>query len=538
MVKFYLLIALSFSSVFGADDESSIRKSYREECLQIIQYADLDYESECFYNYHHFNSNTLSNYSASRKSSIKIAEFNVLHPGMSKTRYKDYSKIAAIIRQWDIVSVTELLPLISGDLKHNKRLVKFLKDAKSDIKSYESKLRSMNSETIAAKELKAKIKSLKADMKRAPSLYILPGYLEILSALHATRGGSKWSLILSPRGEAAKSTDVQEMVGYFYNSQVAKPEVNKYCKTIKTRNHGDPVACIPVMGREMLGQVKKDMFSRRPFFATFRAGSEIFNLLSSHVVFSSPSDSKSMRYILSRSYGVTHFDKLGIGINAGNYARFAEIKVTLDFMKAVERKFKLKNLIYMGDTNLESANQFWEETLKAYPGAQVYVDSKSTISEKLADVSGTPTNGLASDYDHFIFNPDNAKACAPRGRVTANTYSFLEGRIANAINEEFLVRTDAFGDYNERKYINLMETYVYPLDKGEKYFETFGSKKIKVGRKLVPVKGIVKDDERTKKYADGFQERVLNSQLDQSTYYSLYKQLVSDHLPIYLKCNI
>ncbi|MEX0799036.1 MAG: hypothetical protein WD025_06310, partial [Bacteriovoracaceae bacterium] len=185
MVLLILLSLFSLSAISQVDTD--IRHDYRKECQEIAEFIKQDYNVQCHYNYHHFNSSAYrNNYDRDRAikaGKVKIAGFNVLHPGMSKTRYKDYRKIAQIIDQWDVVGVTELLPLISGDLKNNQKVVSFIKKAPGQIQEVREKIKNEIS-SKKLKELVAELESLEEDLKEARRVYRMPGYLKILHALH------------------------------------------------------------------------------------------------------------------------------------------------------------------------------------------------------------------------------------------------------------------------------------------------------------------------------------------------------------------
>jgi len=549
-MKSLFLLLISFSTFAQIDIE--VRNDYRKECLEIKSFVDHKYNVSCKYNYHHFNSSAYrSKYNRTKalnNEKVRIAGFNVYHPGMSKTRYKDYRRIAEIIDNFDVIGVTELLPLVSGDLKNNQDIVKFLKDAPIEAKELRAQIKVLTDRTDARslkkmKELMAQLDSIETDMRRVKELYRLPGYLEILEALHQRKDGKEWALILSPRGEAAKETNVQELVGYFYRSSVVKPKVNKYCKEIRSANQGTPIACIPNMGKKMLGDSKKDIFSRRPFLAEFISGKFSFALLSSHVVYNSPTEPDLMENILQKSFGVSHYDELGIGMNKANYARFAEVKVTLDFMEQLRTRFNQEDVILIGDLNLSHENQFWESVLPAMPGAKIYVNELSTISDKLKDSSGVPTNGLANPFDHFIFDENITSECvSPNSRkVEAKVVSFYEGRVAGNVKRTYRVRKESMRDgmfvKDTSKYNRVERIYVTPYKTGDKLIETIGRKSIRVGSKTIKTKGIITDSKSMEKYVEDFYERVLDSQFDPDSYYEYYRQLISDHMPISMDCQ-
>jgi len=454
---------------------------------------------------------------------------------MSKTRYKDYRKIAQIVNEFDVVGVTELLPFVSDDLRNNEEVVKFIRETPSKINQLRHRIKKENN-SRRKKEYQAELESLLGDMAEARKIYRMPGYLRILHALHELKDGEEWALILSPRGEAAKETDVQELAGYYYRASKVRPRVNQYCQDIRGNGKASPVACIPNMGAKMLGQNKRDMFSRRPFLAEFISGNFTFTLLTSHVVYTSPKEEDKMRYILQKSFGVDHYEELGTGANSTNYARFAEVKVTLDFMRELRERFDQKDVILVGDLNLEYNNQFWEQVLPYMPGAKLFVSAKSTVSDRRFDAAGRETNGVSSDYDHFIFDPRETDECGD-----AKVFDFYQGDVAGYVNRSFKVRKEKKhrGRYrvDRDKYRQVERLYVEPFRNGPGAFRTIGAKTIRVGGKNIRVKGIVYDKNKNKKYIEDFYERILDSQIYDDSYYRYFSELISDHKPIYMSCS-
>lgn len=542
----YLAIAtFIFSYAAFAQIDNDVRGDYRKECLQIADFIKKDYNVQCENNYNHFNSSAyrkLYDRDASvRAGKARIAGFNVLHPGMSKTRYKDYRKVAQIINEFDVVGVTELLPLVSDDLRNNEDVVKFIRETPAEIDRLRQRIKK-ESAPRRKKEYIAELESLQEDLLNARQVYRMPGYLRILHALHELKDGKEWALLLSPRGEAARETDVQELVGYYYRASRVKPKFNEYCKDIRSAGRAWPVACIPNMGSRMLGQNKKDMFSRRPFLAEFISGRFSFALLTTHVVYTSPREEDKMRYILRRSFGVDHYQELGVGANAANYARFAEVKVILDFMEQLRERYAQKDVILVGDLNLEFGNQFWDKVLPSMPGAKLFVNERTTISERRYDSDGAETNGVSSDYDHFIFDPRETNECASEsGQVDAKAFDFYTGAVAGYLNRSFKVRKEK--KYRDKyevdrdKYRQVERLYIRPFRDGPDAYRTIGSKTLQVGSNTIRVKGIIHDDDKNDKYIEGFYERVLDSQLSDESYYRYFSELISDHKPIYMSCS-
>jgi hypothetical protein len=555
-----LTLTPAFAEVTLDEDDLRARGNYRQECLEVAQYSiDKLMDVECHYNYHHYNASAYKKLYKKRNAlkggSVKIAEFNVLHPGMSKTRYKDYKKVAQMINNWDVVGVTELLPLLSDDLANNRAVVRFIERTPELIEKHKNQLekeesllagttnaRSITTIQNRIEQLKVQIESLEQDLKRAPTLYRDPGYVQILKELRKLPDGHEWSLLLSPRGEAAKETDVQELVGYYYRASKVRPQVNEYCKQIKTINLGSPFACLPNMSEEMLGMNKRDIFSRRPFIAEFISGNFSFILLTSHVVYNSPRDPETMANILTKAFGATHPSELGVGINLDNYARFAEVRVMLEFMQALRTRFKQKDVILLGDLNLEARNPFWNRVLSAMPGVQIFVEEKTTLSDLRFSRDNTETFGLANDYDHFLFDPKETNECVNKdGSVDAKAENFMAGDIGASLREKYIIRADEneLDDYtrNDEKVALLEAEFILPYQNLEILDETIGTKSLSVSGKTLRIPGIITDGNKTAKYIEGFYERVIESQLKNSTYYFVYKQLISDHLPIVLTCR-
>lgn len=557
----FLLFAFPLITLANQTD-LEIRKKYQAECNQIKKYSIKNSMNiHCYLNYNHYNANgSTKNYSRSnaiRKDDVKIAEFNVLHPGMSKTRYKDYKKVAQLINRWDVVGATELLPLISDDLKHNTALVKFIEnEGPKLIEDVDLRIKNLKIELETRKRNKRSIistksnlskeedlkKYYKAEIKKAKEHYRKPGYLKILEELHKLRGGKEWALLLSPRGEAAKSTHVQELVGYYYRTSVVKPKTNQYCKAVKGKAKGTPIACIANMGKKMLGSDKSKFFSRRPFMAEFISGKFSFTLLTSHVVYNSPKDEKLKKEILSKSFGVSSLDDLGVGITKSNYARFAEVKLTLDFMEKLRRKYSQKDIIYLGDLNLTSSNKFWPKVLNSMPGVQLYNDMKSSVSEGRYNSKGEATNGLANDFDHILLDPSETTECIGKsGKVEVKVENFYKGVTGRYLKRLYEVRTNKIvdGEYvlNEDKYDTLIGKFISPITSGKKVFYTMGKRRIKAGGKFITVRGIVKDQKLMDRYIAEFSNRVLMNQLVDKTYYTYFTEVMSDHMPVHMKCS-
>ncbi len=553
-----LVIHSSFVVVYAGEDKSG--RDYKLECEHVKKYAVASkYEVDCLKNYHHYNSSEFkkSNKRLLPKSKLKIAEFNVLHPGSSKTRFKDYQKIASLLNKWDIIGVTELLPLVGRDLQQNTSLVKFIEvygpekvrfyqEKVDDLKKKLSKekgnksLKSLNDEIEVASKLAS---FYLEEIEKAKLSYRTPGYLKILDELHKLKGGSNWALVLTPQGEAAKPRDVHELVGYFYKANIVKPVFNEYCDSLDPKAKYLNFACIVKMDKNALGKDKSDIFSRRPFMASFKSNDFDFTLLTSHVVYSSPDGRADRENIMLKAFGVDHYSDMTTGLNSSNYARFAEVKVTLDFIDRYKKRFGKQDIIYMGDLNLKFSNQFWPYVLDSAPGFELFIENETSLSRGRYYSNGEETKGLSNDFDHFILDPKETSECTNSdGRANAKVESFYKGAIGRYVRRLYEVRTERVSEYeylyNETKYQRLIDRFVTPFKNGKETILRIGSRKFRVGSTEHTVRGLVDDTTEIDRYVDYFQSRILESQLEDSSYYSYFIDILSDHMPIVLECEI
>jgi hypothetical protein len=575
-----LIIPITLFADTLQEESFLLRSEMQAECNNNKKYLEKDYNIQCELNYHHYNSTSYKkNYSKSESLSdekVKIAEFNVLHPGMGKSRFKDFTRVAKIINQYDVVGVTELIPLVDSDLVNNNSVMEFLKHSPTvikeltkEIKSLKQSIANTSRSTVTKKRRLALITKqriqLREDLKDAKSIYRAPGYLEILDALHSLKGGETWSLILAPQGEGADTTPTPELVGYYYRSSKVKPKKNGYCEDLKKSGRnlgkGTPVACIVQMDSHDMGEDKRDVFARRPFLAEFISGRFSFTLLTSHVLFDEPNGTDMQQNILKKAFGVNSYldlKEFANGATKNKYARFAEVKMTLDFINNYLNIYgQNQDIIFMGDLNLEKVNPFWGHVLKSWPGSSIYIDENTSVSNSRYKSDGTETMASSSNYDHFIFNPKQTSECLLENsdKLNGGTYYFSLGRPASYIDRTFKVRNkrfiergrfaslfaDGYYEKNKTKYDKVVKRFITPKTIGDSPILTINKKDIlhREGRKIHRLisEGIVVDEKETQEYVERFIDRVLNSQFSNDTYYKFYAQLVSDHYPIYMSCD-
>lgn len=541
MVFVLMLVALSLEAFAKSPDrDRELNEQYRQECLEVDQFlVGARYTVDCFYNYHHYNANSALNHyrvgQTVNDGEIKISTFNLWHPGSLRSAYKDYHLVAKIMDQWDLVAATELIGVVGQESSHNERLIEFIEEGPELVRELKAKLRRGDGDS---ERIKARIKQLERDLLEAPSLYRAPGYLLLLDELR--KFDPSWALIMTPRGDAASPNSMHELTGFFYRGSRVRPTLNQHCEEFRSGQlYGQPYACYPNLGADYMGRETNGVFARRPFIGSFESGLFDYTLVASHVTFASPSDPQEMADILRPSFGVSDYRVLGTGVNGQTYRRFAEMKVTLELMERLRQDYQKENVIYLGDTNLRSRNQYWPILLADFPGYEVIVDEPTTVSIPRYYNDGEPTGGAANDYDHFILRPDETPNCQnDRGEVEGHVYYFhKEEKTREYIRENYLIR-----DYHKSKAsqtIRGARDYVM-LPGAEAKINRLVSQleRLLLSRRTVNRNmELVWDDYRFEHKIEYFRSRVFMDQLVDRFFYRVYLETISDHYPIWMSCR-
>lgn len=508
------------------------------------------FKLDCFTNYNHYGP-TSKKFPAT-SGNVKIANYNLLHPGTSKALFKDYALVAKIMNRYDIVAGLELLATVGHDEQNNKAVLAFLGSAPETL----SKLLEEKASTtgfVRLQELNSRIDRLSNNIQKAYDLYRSPGYYKVLEELKKL--DPSWSLILSPRGDSALSGSVEELVGFYYRASVATPAVNPHCKEVMGVGAGSPVACFISLDKKFMGKDLLQHFARRPFMASFKVGSDKLTLVTSHVVFTYSGNEALEKDLMMKTFGVENYKDLGKGINTSNFARYAEVKNTLDFMNRYRKKYNDRKIMFLADMNLVSNNAFWPEVLKALPGSEVLNDEGSTLSPARYTAKGEETNGVANDYDHFIMQTDDFSACSG-----TDVYNYYEEGIYGDIENRYVIREEVAGlsgDLLTRTNVRWNEIkaplegdvpeddvedvdYDYPLTSaGRAKMDKFTASTSRYLKGLYTIKRneIVPDDFQIKERLDGLRKRVFLRQLTNPYYYRFMQEVLSDHFPVSISCK-
>ena len=546
------LDGLSLLEAFLNTPEAEIEDSasFYEECINNEEFGSLDYNVECGEHFHHYNSTKTRK--RNTKGSLRISHFNALHPGNGKTRFKDYELMAKMLSIFDIIAVTELIPAMASELKNNQDVRKFSELIPQSIEQKEREIKKLQREqkkkfsVVREREIKLEkliIKSHKSDLKNLKGVYRLPGYLKILNALREYTDDN-WSLIISASPEGTLKNPTKELTGFFYKENIVKPIESPYCDNRNLSSNGKSYACHPLFDRRDLGRNKRDVFSRRPFLGSFQSGRFKTTLIGMHSLFDSPEDSSRKREILRDAFNENSLDVFPVGINNGNYARFAELKVTLDFIDDTLKSQDRNDIILLGDFNLESQNKYMDEVLESWKGSKIFIDDMTSTSDtRFNKRTGEETLGLASNYDHFIFEPRETSECMKSQRkLNGGVFDFINIK-SDFVGHRYKIRNNrknSSGKYsmNQRLYKKVKRDIIVPFLNSDTPFLEIGRKDFALkGKHKKAALGIIAAEEETADYAEDFYKRVLKSQLQDSTYYNFYKQVISDHLPIYMSCD-
>ena len=186
------------------------------------------------------------------------------------------------------------------------------------------------------------------------------------------------------------------------------------------------------------------------------------------------------------------------------------------------------------------------QVINTWDGAEIYIDKKTSAKKyRYESDSRIETNGVSSNYDHFILHPRKTSECMQSANtLDGDVYNFLNlsGR-SDFVGNKYKVRQEnrfRNGQYtiDKRKYDQLVKKYVTPLRSMQKPILTIARKKfIYQGKYSLTATGIVPDVAETREQANHFVSRILDSQKSNDTYYYFYQQLISDHLPIYMRCQ-
>jgi len=512
-LKIFIILSLA-NFAFAEDSELST-------CLELKGFSlEKDFgEIECLGQYHHYNSDATSSYysysEARKKKGIKIGSFNLYQSGSSRTEYKDYSVIAKIINNFDIVGAVELVSIIGVYKSHNEALVEYYKQELSNFQNAVSE-----GDEQKKFELSNKLKFIKEQ-------YELPGYVKILKELRDL--DPSWALLLTPNEEGSENATIKELGGFFYRSRFVKPVVNEYCAAAYSLG-SESYACYPKFDTSFYGKDVADLVSRRPFMASFRSGSFDFTSLAVHTIYNAPSDEEFRKRLTLAAFGVENYSEVE-GLKYDTYARFAELTHIIGFTEKLRKSFSEKDIIIMGDFNLESDEAYWKKLFSSNNKLDLKIHEPTSLALSRFKSDGSESGGTSRNFDHFIIDKEFSVEC--EGKDSAKVFNFLEGEIRNIIDSKFLVRSDE--SYTDQEtdlvmYKKAAGADQIMLDLEANYVERISEMyTVKRGE-------VVKRFDIDEKLED-FRRKLFEPQLFERSYYRYMQETISDHIPVSLSCS-
>lgn len=336
--------------------------------------------SECTLNYEHYFSQ--QDVAPISKKNIRIGSFNVFHLGDNQASLKNFTLIAKIMNQWDIVGAQELMPLPGPQAVSNQAIFNLLAQTGA------------NNDYVK--------KNLQVER---------PGYLNLLTELR--RLDPSWALII--QSEAEGEGGAGEMAGFYYRQSVVQLREWNYCPAEKA---ADLRSQKPIRNYACLVKVpeyQQKLISRRAFAAYFQSGQFDFIGLTAHVRFR-PADGAHALKAQAQELCINHAYPNRCKPTKDNVGRYYEVKAMADQIETIQQLANDKDVIYMGDFNLElfsTTIPYWNSALKSAEGFKVFQSAPTTL--------GVKKGALVSNYDHFIFNPQITTACSPK---TARSFDF------------------------------------------------------------------------------------------------------------------
>ena len=450
-----------------------------DDCLDhAYLYARYDgLKSECTMNYVHYYSEKTIPTGVPEGGKLRIGSFNLFHLGDNQSSLKNFALTAEIMNQWDVVGAQELMPLPTEQAISNHAICSLI------IQSGD------NNDYIKRK--------LQVDR---------PGYLILLNELR--RLDPSWSLILQPMAEGDGSSG--EMAGFYYRKAVVQLRDCDYCPAersidLKSQNPTKSYGCLAQIPPE-----QQKLVSRRAFVTYFQSGKFDFIGMTAHVRFRA-ADLESDLRLQENEICQNHEDPKKCKPTKDNVGRYYEVKAVADQIDSIQRSARDKDVIYMGDFNVEYNTKtisYWKAALKSAEGFFVYQNLPTTLAVQ--------RESLLSNYDHFIFNPKITTQCSPE---SVKPYDFTSSKTpTNALQEKI---ADAASPVNVQKQI----------EKRMGEIENFAKAKVNKDNSILVSNLDQKEVDEYKNRFAGTVERMKKNHV------GAMLELISDHIPIEMECQ-
>lgn len=389
-------------SEFSSETPAVPYRGPLDDCLQnkSLYSRSGKWQADCAINYVHFYPDGIDRHkSEQHRGKLRIGSFNVFHLGDNQAPLKSMTLMAQIMNQWDLVGAQELMPLSSEWATTNLKIHDLIANT-NQINGPHEDWRAM-----------------------------LPGYLRLLNEMQKL--DPSWALILQsePQGEASST----EMAGFYYRSTKVALKEWSYCRSdlsvdFRSNQNIPNYGCLVKVPKE-----RRELMSRLPFVAYFQSGTFDFVAVTTHVRFR-PEDAKEALAQQEKELCALHSNPTNCKIPKETVGRYYEVEATAAEFEGMQQVARDYDVIFMGDFNLaydKKSQELWKAALKSVPDYVVTQTEPTTLS--------IPAQRLASNYDHFIFNPQKTKECSAQSvRIFDFTQALQDPRPAMVAIAKYL----------------------------------------------------------------------------------------------------
>ena len=435
---------------------------------------------------------------------IKIASLNSLKLGARP--YKNLTLMAKMFNQWDLVSVLEIMSpgQSSPTQKLNRRLMTILKNTDD-----------------------------KAVIKKNADLFVMPAYLVLLEELKKL--DPSWSLTIGshPTGNYTN----RETIGIYYRSDKVQNIETPLCEyegkacyvNLETKN-------------DNLHNRFVEYVARGVFASEFKIGDNNITIVPMHTRFGAYRSSfltDLRRYYFSKQFEdfedeedlIQIEDMLNSKFETSRYFEMSIVAGRIaEYIRQRSVDDEHKNIMWLGDFNLptqyESGDDYayyWKLLFRSHwglGGYKIFVDTPTTYGD----------SGLASSYDHFIYDTDRVDFC---DATTAHAYNFIDPE-EDESSENYL---DYLKNFHSKmnSISSTSELEGYFLEEQPLSVTFFGmTLKDFIERKDEDSNDLFDSDYLQKELNDYYEKFIVNFQAGN---YSSLTEVMSDHLPIVINCS-
>lgn len=453
-----------------------------DDCMQnSVLYGKTSHlVAECTGNYVHFYPDDVNPRAAeSTNGDLRIGSFNLFHMGDNQSSMKNFGLVAKIINQWDVVGAQEMMPLPGEWADANQKIFTLL---------------SANSG--------------KVNFPHENWSVVMPGYLRLLVELQAL--DPSWAIILQPVPEGEGTSG--EMAGFFYRSKKVRLKEWGYCPSERAL---DVRTGAPVKNYACLLQIPADqrrLMSRVAFSAYFQAGKFDFIAVTTHVRFRA-ADTEAELAEQTQDVCTFHANQAKCKPAKDEVGRFFEVAAIANQFNDMKKIAGDNDIIFTGDFNLENdpkSKELWAAALKPAEGFQVTQTDLTTLSIKSAK--------MASNYDHFIFDPKATSECD-----------------VNSVHAFDFTTADTSTDPVMRDIARFLNPALQEVLLQDAQASMATLTKFQPGRGKNESSIRALNDKEKADIARSYSESVQRMKANK---YGALMELISDHVPIEMKCRI